>query len=417
MVNNITYTVNSDLCTGCGICQGACRKSAISVNALNGVFRPVVDLSICNNCGICLKACPGTGCDIDSKSKLVANTNTCREDKLIGRYENCYVGHSTDEDLRYHAASGGMVSQMLIWLLETGRIDGAVVTRFDNSKPLMVDSFIATTREEILSAKSSKYAPVSLHGVADQIRKAQGSRYVVVGLPCHIQGFRKQMDFDPKLKEKIVAIFGLYCSCGRSFNLTEYVFKERNINQRELTYFAYRDKGCLGKMLAKTSSGEVFEEDFQSYYHPLRSFFIPKRCLFCADHYAFLADISFGDIHVKPYSDDKIGINSIISRNSKMTDWLKQAKKDGVIALDEIKADTVNQSQIMAYKKHARLGAYMKIASLLGNKVPIYDINWPTNNLCKYFIEYIFTRTQQFLGSRKSLWWLVSLLKAKVNIQ
>lgn len=428
---NINYIIKNNLCTGCGICQGACPSNAISTIVKEGRFVPSIDSALCKNdkgCHRCMDVCPGDGCNIQKLSQEIQQ-EAAHEDLLIGKYEECFTGHSTGYDLRYHAASGGMVTQMLIWLLQTHRIDGAVVSTFDNNNPLMVRTLMATTSEELILAKGSKYAPVSLCEASRLIKQAEGARYVVVGLPCHIQGLRKQAQKDSKLRKKIVAYFGLYCSCGRTFYLTEYVLKERNIKREDLTYFAYRDEGCLGCMVAKRrpryqdcnsnsetslyEKDEVYKERYQNYYHPLRSFFIPKRCLFCIDHYARLADISFGDIHIAPYSNDKIGINSVIARTPQMKDWLLQAKSDGVITLETLSADVLNQSQSMAKRKYARVGTFMLIARLLGNKVPVYDIPLPVTGLIKNTIDYLQTRIQQFIGKRKWLWPLIKILKSK----
>lgn len=128
-------------------------------------------------------------------------------------------------------------------------------------------------------------------------------------------------------------------------------FVKEEYKKKKLTYFAYRDNGCLGNMVVK-GEGIEYEERFQNYYHPLRSIFVPRRCTMCIDHYGELADVSFGDIHVEPYIQDKVGINSLIVRNHKMLDWLMEAKDEGVIALDEILAKTVNDSQVMARIKN-----------------------------------------------------------------
>lgn len=428
MNKNITFVLNHGLCTGCGICEGACPNNAISTKVKNGRFIPYINLELCLNkkgCHRCYDVCPGIGCNLVELSKQL-QSETSYEDQYIGKYEKCFVGYSNNKELRYHAASGGLVTQMLIWLLETGRIDGAVVTAFDNTQPLMVKTYIATNRNELIQAKGSKYAPVSLNKVAKMIKEAKGKRYVITGLPCHIQGFRKQSLKDKVLREKIIAYFGLYCSCGRTFNLTDFVLKERHIKRDDLTYFAYRDEGCLGSMVAKyiektnqkislgiSLEEKTYKERYQSYYHPLRSFFIPKRCLFCIDHYARLADISFGDIHIKPYSEDKIGINSVIVRTPQMLNWLLEAQKDNAIYLDDLDVDILNKSQIMAKRKYMRMGAYLKIARILGNKIPKYDIHLPVNNLFKYSIEYCQTRVQQFIGSHKVLWPLIKFLKSK----
>lgn len=253
---NIKKTIKADLCTGCGICEGACPTGAISTIVKKGNFRPKINAKKCINCGRCVKACPGLGVDLVGLANKY-QSDTANYNKMVGRYEKCFTGYSNDYEVRYHSASGGMVSQFLIWLLENGKIDGAIVTKFDHDNPLLVKTFIATTREEIISARSSKYAPVTLNRVAQDIKAASGSRYVVVGLPCHIQGMRKLMEIDKNLRDKVIGLFGIYCSCGRTFYLTEYVFKERGIQKNKITYFQYRDEGCLGKMVVKVPQKEA----------------------------------------------------------------------------------------------------------------------------------------------------------------
>ena len=346
---------------------------------------------------------------------------------MVGRYQKCFTGYSNDEDIRYHCASGGMVSQYLIFLLEKGYIDGAVVTAFDSKSELLVRSYIAHNREDVLRAKSSKYAPVSLHGMAQAVKQEKGTRYIIVGLPCHIEGFRKLEAIDKKFREKIAGYFAIYCSSGRTFYLTEHVFKERGIRKKDLTYFAYRDEGCLGSLVAKqrrnirvTNSNseislynkdEVYKEKYQSYYHPLRSFFIPRRCLFCIDHYGELADVCFGDIHIEPYIEDKVGVNSLVVRKKKWLDLLMEANAEGHITLDEITTETLNRSQKMAYKKKGRNGQFINLNRIIGRAVPQYDVDYLMKPTMKTVVDYVQNRCQQFLGQHKSLWWLVSILK------
>ena len=254
---NVTFTTKNNLCLGCGVCEDVCPATAIHVVIKNGEYTPTVNSQKCfgDKCGRCIKACPGLGVNLEQISTECFNVDGVHEDLMVGKYLRCYTGYSNNRDIRWHSASGGMVSQFLIWLFEKKLIDGAVVTKFDNTEPLMVRTFIATTREDILDARSSKYGPVTMAGMAQAIKEAQGSRYVVVGLPCHIHGFRKLMAIDKRLREKVAGLFAVYCSSGRSFYLTEHVMKERGIKREELRYFAYRDEGCLGSMVAITENG------------------------------------------------------------------------------------------------------------------------------------------------------------------
>ena len=430
VIPNVTYTLRHNLCLGCGICESACPSNAINIIVNKGRFIPQVDETKCKNdkgCHRCHDVCPGLGVNLQHIAKEQFADEQTKTDKWVGHYLKCFTGHSNDEDIRYHCASGGMVSQFLIFLLEKGYIDGAVVTAFDPKNELLVRSYIAHNREEVLQAKSSKYAPVSLHGMAQAIKQENGTKYVIVGLPCHIQGFRKLEIIDRKFREKIAGYFAIYCSSGRTFYLTEHVFKERGIRKEDLIYFAYRDEGCLGSLVAKQQRGirvansnsetalykenEVYKERYQSYYHPLRSFFIPRRCLFCIDHYGELGDVCFGDIHIKPYMDDKIGVNSLVVRKQEWLDLLEEAQSEGFITLNEIPVETLNASQQMAGKKKGRNERFIVLNKRLGRVMPEYDVPLPDKTGLKTVLDYLQNRAQQFLGRHKSLWWLVSKLK------
>lgn len=429
-IPNIDFTLSHSLCTGCGICEGVCPSYAIHMEVKNGRFVPHIDKMLCKNnkgCHRCYDACAGLGIDLVRIAKEKLSFEGTKQDDFVGNYLCCFTGHSTEECIRYHSASGGMVSQMLIWLLEKKYIQGAVVTKFDTDNELLVKSFVATTKDEILSAKSSKYSPVTLNTAIQEIKVRDG-KFAIVGLPCHIQGFRKYEQLDKRFKEKIFGYFGIFCSCGRTFYLTEYVFRERNIDKSRLTYFAYRDEGCLGSMVARqcqtgfwgtqsnsdaciSGADEVYKDRYQNYYHPLRTFFVPKRCHFCIDHYAELADVSFGDIHVAPYKNDKIGISSWVIRNEKFVPLFEAAEKDGAITMNELDINVLKASQKVAFHKKKRSATYLKLHRLLGHKVPQYDVVLHDNHSFKSIVSYFNQMTQGFIGRRKCLWWIIKPLK------
>lgn len=286
MGKSILYTVSNGLCTGCGICQGACPNTSITMHVKSGRFLPVVDQKSCKNdkgCHRCYDICPGVGVKLNCIAKEEFSGADTFYNGKIGYYRKCFTGYSNNYDVRYHSASGGMVTQLLVWMLEKKLIDGAAVTAFRSKSELLVHSFIATTKEEILSAKSSKYAPVTLNNIIHDIKAREG-KFVIVGLPCHIHGLRKYEKIDKKFKDKVFAYFGLYCSGSKSFYLTEYVLDKYNINMKGLSYLSYRDEGCLGGMVAKgvdpqSKQSYRFYEDYQKYSHPLRSFlFLEDVC-------------------------------------------------------------------------------------------------------------------------------------------
>lgn len=416
-VKNIQWVVDNNLCVGCGVCQDACPKSAIKVVSDGHVFRPVVDANLCINnkgCHRCRTVCPGEGVNLTQMTaKCFNNQPSIKNDPYIGKHVSYYSGYSNNNVIRYEGASGGMTSQFLIYLLEKGYIQGAVVTRFHRERDFFVDTFLAKTKEDIQSAKSSKYCPVTMAGMIKQIKQLDG-KFAIVGLPCHLHGLRKMAEIDKSFSEKVFTYIGLYCSCGRRFDLTKYVFESRGTNLRDVQYFTYRRGAGMGKMYAETSNSDgheqVIDSYFQNYYLTLRSFFNLRRCMHCIDHFAELGDICFGDLHTGKYIEDKVGISSLVIRSQAMEDILHEMVKDKVITLESVsKKDLLDSQKYVKTKKHVN-PTYMKIDSSMGRKTPQYDTTLLGVPIYKAFKSYIVKISQMFVGKHKCLHWIIKMM-------
>jgi len=55
-VESIVSVVNQEICSGCGICEGACTYGALSLHPWKGVM--MVNEVLCKGCGACAAACP-----------------------------------------------------------------------------------------------------------------------------------------------------------------------------------------------------------------------------------------------------------------------------------------------------------------------------------------------------------------------
>lgn len=407
--HNISTTIDSNLCVGCGLCDSICPKGAISMKVLKSVVSPAIDEDFCIQCGICLNACPGIGVNLLQQANVLFHDAEIQEHKYIGRYLKNYIGHSNDANLRSKAASGGALSQFLIWLLETKKIDGALVTRFDKESPLLVKSFIACTKEEIISAKGSKYSPVSLNEGLAELKKTEHSRYVIVGLPCHIQGLRKQMTFDKSLRKKVIGLFSLFCSGTQTFNYTKYILSQCGGNVKDLQYLAYRE-GSPSGMVAKGTNFDFFR-DYSSYNVPLKSTFYPKRCLLCVDMFGELADIAFGDIHIDDPNVVETGIDALIVRNKYWQTLLQEAGESGAISLSEITVEQMLYKRTMAKVKKNRNSAFVALLNKLHIPAPCYDSGYTSKVDLKIALRYSVMRAKQFIGNHKCLWFLLPKLK------
>ena len=416
-MNNITFTTSKNLCLGCGLCADACPTKSIKILPINGEYRPVVDNSTCNNskgCHKCSMVCPGVGIALNEIGKnKFGSAEESKNHKLIGYYIKAYSGYALDYSTRFHGASGGLLSAFIAFLLDKGYVSAAVVAENDLSQPFLNKTVLIHDAKDLYKARSSKYCPVTFEGIVKQIKEETG-KVVIVGLPCAIQGFRKYEKIDSKFREKVFGLFGLFCSCGRSFNLTEFVFKQKGIDKTKLNYFQYRDEGCLGSLVAKTDV--VYKEEFQNYYHPLRSFFIPNRCQFCIDHYSELADLSFGDIHYGKYKEDKVGINSLVVRNEAFDSLLQKAVNDGYIHLENLSEEELVKCQASAKKKKGRVGGVMKFAKSIGLSIPEYDVKLTKFVYWKSIAYYLFAKSQMFVGRRRYLWWIIPLFMKKGKV-
>lgn len=59
-MKNVTYVVDSNMCTGCCECISACSSNNICIMMNKSLGHPVpyVSDADCKQCGECLKACP-----------------------------------------------------------------------------------------------------------------------------------------------------------------------------------------------------------------------------------------------------------------------------------------------------------------------------------------------------------------------
>ncbi len=294
----IENIIRNQMCCGCGTCAGICPKEAIEMKINErGFYVPFIDKKKCTACDMCNKVCPQVN-KISDFSKLNEFVFEKIPDKVIGNYVNCYTGYSTDENLRFEASSGGMVTQILISALEEGIINGVLVTRMKKDDPLISEPFIARTKEEILSAMGSKYCPVPANIMLKEIMKSKdGDKFAIVGLPCHIIGIRNVEMLIPKLKEKIVLHCGIFCGETRSFIGTEFLLKKNNLKKEDVISIKYRGKGWPGYLQIKTRSilNKIILSSYYYYGGLFGMFFKNNACLSCNDYSNEFADISFGD--------------------------------------------------------------------------------------------------------------------------
>ncbi len=372
---DIEHILENGNCHQCGVCVGVCPVDAITMEQHDkkGMF-PVFYRTLCTDCDLCHIACPGEEFDWQG---LERNTfGDISADKDLGYFREVYSGYTNWEHIRQPAASGGIVSAILIALLERGEIDGAAVTKMDEEHPLQPKVYIARTPEEILEAQQSKYLPVPVGMILQEIMRNEG-RYAVVALPCHIHGIRLAQEKMPRLRKRIVLQIGLICGFHPSFTNTTFLIRRAGVKDfSEIKEVRYRDDTWPGgfNVIKKDGTNKMI--------HPVQDFFWShalferERCATCTDAMAEFGDIVCGD----EWRDDgvvredyKKGWSYVITRTERGSEMIARLRDAGVLYLEPTHPNVVKTGMMPTINLKKKLAfAAIKIRKCLGLAVPDY---------------------------------------------
>lgn len=370
---NISFIVEHKNCTQCGTCVAMCPTRAISCyqHPCQGLL-PVVDDARCTECGICLAVCPGEKLDLPQLNRAVFGRIPA--DELFGNYIQIYTGYAVDRQIRYNGASGGVATAILAALLKQRRIDGAVVVRMSQTRPLEPEVFIARNTADLISAQQSKYLPVPMNVALREILTDKQGKYAVVGVPCHFHGLRLAEQQNPKLKDRIVLRLGLFCGFNPTLSSTKYLLQRAGVQDfDQVKDIKYRDGDWPCGFRA------IMQDGSDHFLYPIEEFlfshyvFERRRCALCPDHLNELADLALGDEWRSDLRDDAEGWSHIITRTPIGEQIVQEMVQAQVIQVQASKPEVIYSGQraTMIFKKRGN-HAFAWIQRRLGNKVPDY---------------------------------------------
>jgi coenzyme F420 hydrogenase subunit beta len=213
------------LCGKCGGCVSFCSAGKLNALQMGEDDLPrYADEEKCLHCGICYMICPSTN-ELDAE---VRHTFGWRPP--IGIYEAARSARTTDEAVHQVATDGGVVTALLLYMLDRHLIDGAIVSR--KTSVFGREPLIASTREELIAAAGSHFGgSAHLEELGDQyttysptISAVKGleskhlHRTAVVGTPCQIRSIRKMQCLGILPAHIINYSVGLFCMENFFFN-------------------------------------------------------------------------------------------------------------------------------------------------------------------------------------------------------
>jgi len=327
-----TSVVASGKCIGCGACVVVCP-----FNCLEYMKEGPNLVKECQVCGICAQVCPQYGWSWPNLEDFVFGRERKAEEEF-GVYRRLVVARATDDKIVKLCQDGGVVTALLLFALENGLIDSAVVSGINPEKPLYPVPKFATTYEGILECAGTRYfySP-NILALTEGIKQKKIST-AFVGTPCQIRAIRKmQMCGLKRYTKPLMFLVGLMCSeCFIYEGFVENHIRDTlGLNLNDITKMNIK-----GKILVKTKT------EIRTIPLATAKQYSRKSCGFCDDFSSELADISTGGLGLD-------GWTFTIIRTEKGENLFSSAEKAGYLnvrSVDE-EANALNLLVKLSKKK------------------------------------------------------------------
>jgi coenzyme F420 hydrogenase subunit beta len=405
---NINFVVHNTLCHGCGTCEAVCPEDAVTMRYSKdqGIYLPSVEESKCNYCSLCVEACSGFELDLTDRPWT---DDDIELHPLVGPHVDIYRAYSNNAERRERAASGGVVTEIVDYLISSGKVDGAIVVRMKEDEPLVAEGYIARTSNDLIRSQKSKYCPVPLNTILrDIIHKPDKNRYVFVGLPHHVHGLRLVQRLFPHVFDRIPCVISSFTSHTPSQRATEFILYKNDINIDDVKSIEYRGGGNPGRMriVAKKGAEYLIPHLHWTYSgHSFPLFFYPVREWLYFDKMSEWADITCGDNWMGGLSEQK-GASTVVTRSHFADQIIKE-----MIAVGKIESRQITPGDLVIdqdLNKKLNIGIRLKCWKLLNRSIPVYN-RYFQKSLNGYF------RTMRFamnvlISEKKLPYWMMNII-------
>jgi coenzyme F420 hydrogenase subunit beta len=355
-------------------------------------------------------ACPGKGLDYPDLYRRFYGA--LPKNWLTGPSLAVRTGHASEEAIRRNGASGGVLTRTLIYLLEEGLVDAAIVVRQGVPEPEQARAVFATTRAEILAAAQSVYVPVA---TLDKLRELEpGRRYAMTCLPDQAAALRwLQLAGHPQARQ-VRFVLGPYTGTAMYPAAIRCFLRSCGVADRDrITSLKWRAGEWPGYLEIQTASGRVLRSN-KFYYNYLIPFFITRNSRLNQDFANEFCDLSVGDAWSPKFERQGGGHSVITTRTPEMEAVVQRMIAAGLLtteSVDEFEAAGMHGHMIDFKKRGGYLRSRMR--RLLGQPAPDFGLRpvpLPANRVAvEVVISSLF-----FLGGLRVSRWLVSLLPERV---
>lgn len=376
-MRSINDVRKAKLCISCGACCAVSPQGLVRMQELHGsgMYMPILSkVKVDWGSGPEFEVCPGKGYDILRMGQNLY-ADSALSDIELGRWSSMWAGRTLNEGFKTKASSGGLMTAIADHLLN-GVVQGVVVSRMKYGGPgPRVETFIATSTEELVAAQGSKYCPVPALEIVRDIESFDG-RVLFIGTPCQVAALRMLQNKSPSLREKVPFTMGNFCGGFRDLRETDKLIQRAGLVPKNVTSFRYRGGGQPGTMVIEDCKFRRAELPYPDYAR-MTGFVKHKRCRLCVDATAELADFSCGDAWIPRFLSSGQAWSLVLARSSKATTLLQEMVTLGKIELAEVTIEEMKKSQSgnLASKKKRQF-ARQRLYKKLGIRVPKFDGNY-----------------------------------------
>jgi coenzyme F420 hydrogenase subunit beta len=374
--------IDKGLCVGCGTCIGICPDGVLDSSESGGVILK----GNCSGCGLCVESCPGGTVDFSLIGNRLFGQGISGK---LGYIRNGYIACShRDEAVRLSGSSGGVITSLLLYLLESGAIDGVVVSDFSETEPWQPNAVLARSSEEIVKASGSKYMVYPHNKILRTLKTLETESIAYVGLPCHIHALRKIETIAPEIVAPIKLCIGLYCGLNLTCEVVGGLMERFGIEDRkEISDIRYRNGQWPGKVVVSLRDGRRCEMD-KLCFNYFNFLYTPKRCLMCIDLSSEFSDISVGDGWLKEQDHAIPGWSVVLARSERGQEVIEAAIDNDIIQCERISEEQLHQMHAHNLN-NKKIGAYIRMnrAAQKGKSVPVYNAEFPDLSIKRVWLE------------------------------
>ena len=361
--------LDADCCSGCGLCASLAGAGVHMSYSAPGYLRPVQTRSISPETDALIDAvCPGM--------RLELRTQTPDNHLLWGPVVASRTGYAANDALRYTASSGGVISALLLHLLETGAVDYVIQIAAAGEHPARNVTTASADRADVWAAAGSRYAPSApLEKLGEHL--SGPGRFAVVGKPCDIAAVRALALRDPRVDEKIPMLLSFFCAGVPSTRGAEAIIEKLGTTAAETLSFRYRGDGWPGFATVVTKSGERRRMSYAASWGDILSKHLQFRCKICPDGSGGFADVVCGDAWESddrgyPKFAERDGRSLIVSRTRRGEELVLAATAAGVIHTAPLPVDRIAAMQPSQAKRKRLVLSRLLAMRIVGRTTPRY---------------------------------------------